>query len=260
MRRFVLGMLLAGIGLVAVPTVRAADATEGLTPQQLLMQARSMFPRERMEVKGELSTAKARGLDEVARPFELILDWSGGVPKATCRLFREAGGAEPLVHAELTRANGVPSVTLVTAEGGRVEGVRLNTPIGESDLTWMDLAFDYLWWPNVRRPDDKELTAKDISTRQNGRNCIVLEASPPSPIPGLSAVRVWVDRSTGNLLQSEQLDEEGRAVRQLFVQRIGRENGRWVPREFRVRRKGAGRITRLRVGQIRSADFTAEEE
>ncbi len=259
MRRRSFILLLVALAAAAPGALRAEDATEGLSPAQLLAQARAMFPRERIEVTGALVTAKARGLTETERPYALTLDWAGGEPKASCALFRAEGDAEPLLRAELTRAAGAPRLTLIEADGTRTEGVRLNSPVGESDLTWMDLAFDYLWWTDVRRLDEAELEAKGIPTRQNSRACVVLEAKPPTPVQGLAAVRLWVDKGSGNLLQTEQLDAQGRTTRQMYVQRLGREEGRWVPREFRVRRLGTERVTKLTVRSIRSASFSTGE-
>ncbi len=238
----------------------AENATEGLTPQQLLWQARMMFPQEELSVTGHLGTAEKRGMNEVRRPYALHLDWSGGVPTAECKLYDTADGMGLLQHAVLTRVAGKPALTLINDEGVRTENVRLNTPIGETDLTWMDLTFDYLWWEKVRRLDEAELDRREISSRQSGRNCIVLEVEPPTPQWGLGAVRLWVDEATGNLIQIAQLDEakEG-TVRTMYAQKIGRENGRWVPREFRVARTGVSRVTKLYVGSVRSESFSTEE-
>ena len=252
------------VGLVAWGKVvigHAEDAVAGLTPQQIVMQARAMFPQEHVAVEGRVGTAERRGQREVFRPYSLELNWAGGIPTARCRLYRlSRAEREPLLEAELSRRNGKPILVLIASDGSRVEDVRLNTPIGESDLTWMDLAFDYLWWPEVRQLEEAELEECEIPTRVSGREAVVLETTPPAPIAGLSAVRMWVDVGTGNLLQVSQLDEQKREFRQMYVQRIGREEGRWVPREFRVRRKGESRITRLLVSSVKTDTFSAAEE
>lgn len=240
-------------------SVLAEDATEGLTPQQILIQAREMFPKENFQVTGELITAKARGLEETARPYTLELNWAGAEPKAKCALFFSEANRTELLKAEMRRVDGKPNLTLIQDDGTRVEGVNLNTPIGESDLTWVDLTFDYLWWPNVRLLDEAEVEAKDIPTRRSSRECVVLEAEPPTPVQGLTAVRLWVDKGTGLLMQTEQLGPGGKTARQMYVQRLGRENERWVPREFRVRRLGFDRVTKLTVESVRSDTFTTEE-
>lgn len=243
--------------LCLVGALRAGNATDGLSPDRLLAQARGMFPPERMEVSGTLETAEARGMNATVRPYTLTLDWSGGVPKADCRLFRAEGDAAPLVHAELTRRAGKPELTLIDAEGKRTEGVRLNLPVGESDLTWMDLAFDYLWWPGARRLEAGETSEGE---RVNGRSCVVLEVKAPAPVPGLGAVRLWLDKATGSLLQTQQIDEAGRPTRLMWVQRMGREEGRWVPRLFRIRREGVRRETSLRVASVRAEGFSVGKE
>lgn len=244
--------------LLPLQLLRAESAVEGLTAQQLLIQARMLFPHEQMRVTGTLSTAEARGLNEQGRPYVLNLDWADGIPRATCQLYRNEGDTTPILNAELIRKNQTPTLTLITPDGTRTPDVRLNTPIGESDLTWMDLAFDYLWWPNAKLLDEATCDAQDIPTRTSGRNCVVVEAEPPAPVPGLAAVRLWIDRATGNLIQTEQLGEDRRPMRQMFVQRIGREEGRWVPREFRIRRAGLTRVTKLYIDTIHTATFTTE--
>lgn len=252
-------LLLCLFGAFSAERLLGADVLVGFTPRQMLMQARSMFPRENFVVTGSLVTAEVRGKNEVKRPYTLKLDWADGNPTAECKLFRTED--DVMLRAEISRKGGAPSLSLYGSDGSGAKNVNLNTPIGESDLTWMDLAFDYLWWDDARELSEYELEAKGISTRVSGRSdCVVLEVKPPRTIPGLSAVRLWLDRGTGNLLQTEQLAESGEAIRQMYVQRIGRENGRWVPREFRVRRLNHPRITRLLVSSIRSEQFTSKDE
>lgn len=250
--------LLLTLFLLPFRLLTAESAVEGLNARQLLIQARMLFPHEQMRVTGTLATAEARGLNEQGRPYLLDLNWAEGVPRATCSLFRNEGDETPILRAELTRTNGIPSLALLDTNNVRTETDRLNMPIGESDLTWMDLAFDYLWWADVEILSEETCDAQEIPLRTNGRNCVVLEARPPAPVPGLSAVRLWIDRATGNLLQTEQLDASRKAVRQMFVQRIGREEGRWVPREFRIRRAGMNRVTKLYIDSITTETFSTE--
>ena len=249
----VLAFCLAATGL-------AESAIEGLSPLQILLQARLMFPREQLTIRGRVGTAEQRGQREKLFPYTLNLDWSTAAPLAHCRLYAlEGSGDTPLQEAELTREGGKPKLTLITSEGKRVEQARLNTPIAESDLTWMDLAFDYLWWQDLRAVPEEECRQREIPRRVSGRSAAVIEARPPEPIAGLSAVRIWVDEATGNLLQTAQLGEAGEVARLMYVQKIGREEGRWVPREFRIKRTGSSRITRLTVSSIASESFSVED-
>ena len=258
--KFLLAPLLAFLALAPLTApLRAESAIEGLTPAQILVQARLMFPRERLVIRGRLGTAEQRGQNEKSLPYTLALDWSGATPTAHCTLL-DRNGTQSVQEAELTRRDGHPHLTLIASDGARVENARLNAPIGESDLTWMDLAFDFLWWTDLRALSEAECAERDIAQRVSGRSTAVIEAKPPEPIAGLSAVRLWIDQASGNLLQTAQLDEAGRVARLMYVQRIGREEGRWVPREFRIKRTGSGRITRLTVRDIVSESFSVQED
>lgn len=238
--------------------LHAENAIDGLTPQMMLIQARSMFPQEHIDVAGTLETAEARGQNAVVRPYTLTLDWRAGNPEATCKIFKE-DDPTPLQHAHLTRANGKTTLALTGSDGKVIEDVRLNTPVGDSDLTWVDLTFNYLWWNDVRQLSEEELATRNLKARQGGRNCVVLEVLPPESVTGLHTILLWIDISTGYLVQTEQTDAQGRAVRRMWVQRIGREEGRWVPREFRIQRDGMRRVTKLCISTIRSASFSVKE-
>lgn len=249
--------LLPLLTLCAV-TLHAESAIEGLSPQMILIQARSMFPQENIEITGTLETAEARGQNEVVRPYTLTLDWTDGNPEATCTVFDEK--LETAVQrAHLVRRQGQTTLALTASDGTVTENVRLNTPVGDSDLTWVDLTFNYLWWKEVKQLSEDECSARNLKTRQGGRNCVILEATSPDNISGLNTVLLWIDISTGYLVQTEQTNQHGKPVRRMWVQRIGREEGRWVPREFRIQRTGMRRVTKLVISTIHSASFSVEE-
>ncbi|MBQ9693314.1 MAG: hypothetical protein IJV69_00965, partial [Kiritimatiellae bacterium] len=54
-------LLILCTALLAGSLHAAESAIEGLTPQMMLIQARSMFPQEHIDVTGTLETAEARG-------------------------------------------------------------------------------------------------------------------------------------------------------------------------------------------------------
>lgn len=252
--------------LIAKETDERLDETpefniDDFSAAELLVRARTMFPQEKFLVKGELSVERTRGVVESSYPYTLSLDWAGSIPTALCTLYQPAAPHEVVMQAEMTRSlEGVPTLAFINNDGSRLEVKNLNTPVGESDLSWIDLAFDYLWWQNVRRLSDEECEQREIRTRQVGRNCVVLEVYPPVATPGLGSMLLWVDRSTGFVIQTQYLNERGAPVRRLWVQRLGRENGRWVPRLFSVQRTGEKRPrkTHLRIYTIASETFSVD--
>lgn len=251
-------LLILLVFILCPMTLHAESAIEGLTPQMILIQARSMFPHENIDITGTLETAEARGQNEIVRPYRLTLGWSEGDPQATCTIFDE-DEITPLQRAHLIRRQGQTHLSLTASDGTITENVRLNTPVGDSDLTWVDLTFNYLWWKEVKQLSEEELDMRNLKARQGGRNCVVLEATAPESISGLNTVLLWIDISTGYLVQTEQTNQHGKPVRRMWVQRIGREEGRWVPREFRIQRNGMRRVTKLIISTIHSASFSVEE-
>ncbi len=241
--------------LLALSQEDATFDVDAISAKGLLEHARTMFPRENFTIEGQLSVELTRGRTESARPYTLHLDWSTDNPHATCTFYYDDAKNSILFTADLTRVNGVPTLTLTNNQGQQTTHTNLNMPIGESDLSWVDLAFEYLWWEDVRKLTEEECDARDIKMRQIGRNCVVLEAKPPTPVQGLGSMLLWVDRATGFVIQTQHLAETGASVRRLWIQRLGRENGRWVPRLFSVQRANIRRKTHLRIYTIKSKDF-----
>ncbi len=261
-KRRVKTLALGAIVLLTSVTLRAEGEVElrDLPPVAILQIARSMFPQDHIEVNGVLATAEERGMNQKERPYDLILDWDAEEPKAQVVLYLESGSKEVLQRAEVMRREGKAEVTLFNAMDERIPHVPLNTPVGESDITWMDLTLDYLWWQDAKILSEAEIEAAGLSTRTGGRKCLILEVRPPQPMPGCHAVRLWVDEGTGFMLQADQLSSEQSVLRKMWIQRVGREEGRWIPREFRIKTTGFRRVTSLYVKGITSEAFRATEE
>lgn len=237
----------------------AENALDGLTPPMILFQARSMFPQEHLEITGTLETSESRGLNATIRPYALTFDWMQENPTALCKIFAERNTTTPSQVAKLKRVNGTTSLSLRATDGSEMENVRLNTPIADTDLTWIDLTFNYLWWTKVKQLTETEMETRHLDARQGGRNCVILEVFPPNAIAGLHSMLLWVDISTGFLVQTEQIDAREAWSRRMWVQRIGRENGRWIPREFRIQVKGMNRVTKLKIATVKASSFAIEE-
>jgi hypothetical protein len=81
-----------------------------------------------------------------------------------------------------------------------------------------------------------------------GRDCHILLAAPPQPIPGCSAVRIWVDVKLCCVMQVEQLDPQGNPVRRMWVQRVKKMlDDRWMIREMEIETLNSGHRTSLMV-------------
>lgn len=219
-----------------------------LSADEIMAQCRLMFPQEKVGLSGELTVRRQRGVIDSRRPYRITLDWAGEVPTAECTLYRDRLGGEQLQRAILTRVDGRATIRLFDDQN--IESTvppRFNSRIGETDITWMDLSLDYLWWPNAeRRPE--------LDERILSRQCLVIDMTPPTPIPGCKVVRLWIDRSMGYMLQAEHIGPLGKPIRRMWVQMVKKMQGRWMIRDLEIETVGLERRTRLFVEALELPD------
>ncbi len=236
---FALSAWLAG----ATEESHAPDADEADRQQAvaLLQACTANLPREKMVLTGTLAVRRQRGFILSENPYRLELEWGATPSRASVTLF--APDSTNVTERVVMTRDG-RSASLVLFSGPKLEPSEppsLAGRVGGTDLTWLDLTMDFLWWPDVRM--DGEGTAK-------GRACDILIATPPTPIPGCSAVRMWIDRKLGFLMQAEQLDPQGEPVRRMWVQSVKKMNERWMIRDMEVEMMGSGHRTRLYVDHL----------
>lgn len=229
------------------PATAAAVVEENLTAVQILNACTHLIPTERLLLKGTLTVRKLRGIVLAEEPFKLLMDW-GGTPPSAEVLLLDQKGTSLVERAVLTRPPG-KAATIRLFSGPEQKPVAAPSYAGRirgTDMTWLDLSLDFLWWREVRFAD----TPRGQS--RNGRDCDILVTVPPEPIPGCSAVRVWVDRQLRCVMQAEQLDPQGNPVRKMWVQRVKKMDDRWMIREMEIETLNSGHRTRLSVHDVSS--------
>lgn len=235
----------AWAGTTARPPTEEAVAEENLTAAETLNACTRIIPTERLLLTGTLTVRKLRGIVLAEQPFKLLMDWGAQVPTAEVLLL-DAKGTSLVERAVLTRTHGKPA-QIKLYEGPEQKPVDSPSYAGRirgTDMTWMDLTLDFLWWKDVRFAD----TPRGESF--NGRDCDILVTVPPAPIPGCSAVRVWVDRQLRCVMQAEQLDPQGNPVRKMWVQRVKKIDDRWMIRDMEIETLNSGHRTRLFVDDV----------
>jgi hypothetical protein len=230
----------------AMPESRQAAEEENLTARELLESCTRMIPVEPLVLKGELVVRKERGIELARHPFQLMTDWGASPPSAECLLLSPEG-TSVVERAVLTRPeNGMAEIKvfkgldksspLSVSFAGRVRG---------TDMTWMDLSLDFLWWEDVRFDDVPSGKCR------TGRSCFILVAVPPESVPGCSAMRIWVDKKLKCVLQSEQLNPQGDPVRKMWVQKIKEyDDKRWMISHMEIETLDSGHRTKLLVDDV----------
>ena len=178
------------------------------TARELVMNCRSMIPAD-VELSGRIILRNRKGIPQAEHDYVL------------------------------TRSNSVTRL--------KVDGEFFSSPsssdfassVCKTDVTWSDIALDYLWW------DDFSFDAEREGETVHGQVCAVVLLKK-----GDRTVRVWVDRKTGALMQAEEL-KDGKAVRRLWGTRIRKFGERWMANVLEVETIGSGHRTKITVEELK---------
>ena len=149
-----------------------------------------------------------------------------------------------LASVEISRRGKArPDIRLVS--GGAVQEV--GSPLArvmDTDVTWLDLTFDFLWWTDAAYEAEREGETVHVQT------CMVILVRPPEKIAGLEAVRLWADKKTGCLMQAEQLADGMKPLRRLWGTRVKKFGERWMVSVLEVETLGSRHRTKITVENL----------
>jgi len=213
------------------------------TAAQILHDCTRVIPTDPLQVKGSLTVRRERGTVLAEYAYALLLDWGANPPNAEFLLY-EKDGKTLLERAQLLRPRGRPA-QIKLYRGAQMEEVAapsFSSRVRGTDMTWLDLTLDFLWWKDVRFDEPSRGTCR------TGRKCHILLAAPPEELPGCSAMRIWVDTRLQCIMQAEQLDPQGNPVRKMWVQNVWKPpklEDRWMIRDMEIETLNSGHRTRL---------------
>ena len=186
----------------------------------ILANCRAMLPAEPVVLTGEIVLRNRKGIPSGEYDYTLRADRTA-TPAKLALEFREHDTTNVLEKIEILRPGPVP------------EGRVLKT-----DVTWLDLTLDFLWWPKAEYEADRE------GESVHGQKCDVILISN-----GERQVRAWCDKKTGCLMQAEEL-MEGKPRRRLWGTRIKKFDSRWFPNVLEVETLGSGHRTKILVDRL----------
>ena len=187
---------------------------------EVLANCRAMLPAEPVVLTGEIILRNRKGIPSGEYDYTLRADRTA-TPAKLALEFREHETTNVLERHEILRPGPVP------------EGQVLKT-----DVTWLDLTLDFLWWPKAEYEAERE------GETVHGQKCDVILISN-----GERQVRAWCDKKTGCLMQAEEL-KEGKPRRRLWGTRIKKFDGRWFPNVLEVETLGSGHRTKILVDRL----------
>ena len=222
---------------------------EEATASEVLAACRAMLPVRPVALTGSLILRNRRGIVQSEHDYRLVMRRSPDMSMMTVRL-SPRGETNSTANVTIARRPGVrPTIRLSKAGSAEVEVVDspLERVLG-TDVTWLDLTFDFLWWSKASYEAERE------GESVHGQKCRVILVKPDAEIKGLSAVRLWVDKKTGCLMQAEQVDAEGKPLRRLWGTRVKKFDGKWMVSVLEVETLGERHRTKITVDGLDELD------
>ena len=213
----------------------------------VLRACREMLPIKPVELKGSMILRNRRGIVAREYDYSLVMRRSTEVTLLTIHLMPR-GETNRLASVTISRRGAQPpTIRMTKADASEAVVVQsLLDRVMETDVTWLDLTFDFLWWTDAAYEAERE------GESVHGQKCSVILVKPSAAIPGLAGVHLWVDRKTGCLMQAEQLDEKMKPMRRLWGTRVKKLDGeRWMVSVLEVETLGSRHRTKITVDSLR---------
>ena len=225
---------------IATDSPPAPPATSNRTAAAMLATCVATLPREALDLVGTLTVRKQRGIVVSEHPYRLSVNWGANPQRVQCDLMDDQG--KPQQRLTIIRRNGTPELELRSGSALTPQPMpALSARVLDTDMSWLDLTLDFLWWQDVKLEGEDEVLS---------RTCDVLLAKPPTTIPGCSGVRIWLLRDNGFLMRAEQLDPDGHPLRRMSVRDVKQFKDRWFISELDVVAEKSDFRTRLFVNNI----------
>ena len=116
-----------------------------------------------------------------------------------------------------------------------------NTPTSDilgTGLTWADLSFSMLWWPNSKLVGEE---------KKINREAYVIDV----PIPDSELfMRLWVEKYMGMVLEAQTLDKKEKQLRRMKIKSIKKMDGMWVAKDLELLDKASGNKATLQISDL----------
>jgi len=242
-------VLAAGVVSAQGPAAAHSAAQAAAEPPKLTQEAsatevleacREMLPRRPIELTGALILRNRKGIVQKECDYRLVMRRSREATLLSVRLFARHETNEFASVTIARRGNARPTIQLISDGATKPIESPLDR-VMDTDVTWLDLTFDFLWWTNAEYEVERE------GETVHGQACMVILVRPPEKIKGLEAVRLWVDKKTGCLMQAEQLGDGKKPLRRLWGTRVKKFGDRWMVSVLEVETLGSRHRTKITV-------------
>lgn len=190
----------------------------------ILAYVRTRLPDDPLKLMGSLKVRTKNGFTKANLPVEMDLDWGAATPRAAYRIGDES--------MEIAWKDGKPAYRFSNDRN------RPTSDILGTGLTWADLSFSVLWWP------DSKLVGDEMKI---SRECYVVDV----PVPDSSnTMRLWIEKNMGMLFEAQTLDAQGQPIRRMKIKSIKKMDGMWVAKDLEIKDEQTGSKTTLQIADL----------
>ena len=241
------GMLVAAVALCAKADDTGAGNSDasGKYPsaRQLLENAVAGLPDKPLEISGEITVRRMRGVVVRKCGFQMNVNWGADPMSARYTILDESG--RTLEQLTVERGSKSPPV-FKYARGDPLEPDKmpdLLKPVQGSDMSWLDLTLSFLWWDN-----GKVTGAEDF----RGFDCYVVNLPAPAKhSEHYSRVKLWIEKEINVMLKAEGFGPDGKLLRRLWVRSCKKINDTWMVKDLEVQRFPVVHRTKLHIDEVR---------
>ena len=198
---WILSLLAAG--LAAVPAL-------GQDAEQLMERARIAATLQQTDLHGEISKGRTK--------LSIALFLRGENIQFT------TGQGEERFHMRL----GDDQFDLFEIVGGKQRtfpSARLSESIAGTDLTYEDLAFRFLYWPNPSLEGDEFVSRND---------CWKIRVNNPGRKGAYAVIYVWIHKKSGAFMKIEGFDRSGKRLKRFEVREVQKVGDGYTLKEMDV--------------------------
>ena len=226
----------AVVGAAKMPPKLTGNASA----PEVLAACREMLPKRPIKLTGALILRNRKGIVQKECDYSLVMRRGRGTTHLAINLFARHETNE-LASVEISRrGNERPTIQLISDGAVKPIGSPLER-VMDTDVTWLDLTFDFLWWQDAAYERERE------GETVHGQTCMVILVRPREKVAGLEAVRLWADKKTGCLMQAEQLGDGMKPFRRLWGTRVKKFGENWMVSVLEVETLGSRHRTKITV-------------
>jgi hypothetical protein len=124
----------------------------------------------------------------------------------------------------------------------RVSSARLAASVRDTNISYEDLSFRFLYWTNARVVDSDVIATRDSWE---------IELLPPGPgTSQYASVKVWLAKADNALMKMEAYDSTGRMVRKYVVRSFMKRDDYWFLKQMEISGGGSRKPTLLELTDV----------